>query len=58
MGVVFDSRSVCVANVSVREDMACAILNQAGPRFEQCILVLDPLFAKRLVDYATDMALD
>ena len=58
MGVFFDSRSVCVANVSVREDMACAILRQAGPRFEQCILVIDPLFAKRLLDYAAELGMD
>ncbi len=30
MGVTFSSDVVCVANVSVREDMACAIVNQAG----------------------------
>ena len=58
MGVVFESRSVCVANVSVREDMACAILRQAGPEFDQCILVVDPLFAKRLLDYAADIQMD
>lgn len=58
MGVVFDSDTVCVANVSVREDMACAILRQAGPAFEQCIVVLDPLFAKRLTDYGSDLGMD
>lgn len=52
MGVLFESRAVCVSNVSVREDMALAILRQAGPRFEQVILVMDPLFAKRFLDYA------
>jgi phenylacetate-CoA ligase len=58
MGVVFDSDAVCVANVSVREDMACAILRQAGPQFEQCILVVDPLFAKRLLDYGEAIGMD
>ncbi|MEM1156255.1 MAG: hypothetical protein AAGI44_19130 [Pseudomonadota bacterium] len=58
MGVVFESDTVCVANVSVREDMACAILQQAGPHFDQCILVLDPLFAKRLLDYARLIKMD
>lgn len=52
MGVVFTSDTVCVANVSVREDMALAILRQAGPLFEQAILCVDPLFCKRLLDYA------
>ncbi len=52
MGVFFTSNTVCVANVSVREDMAFAILNQAGPLFEQAILCTDPLFCKRLLDYA------
>ncbi|MFN2289293.1 MAG: hypothetical protein ABR578_13265 [Chromatocurvus sp.] len=52
MGVVFTSNTVCVANVSVREDMALAILRQAGPLFEQAILCVDPVFCKRLLDYA------
>ncbi|PLW81504.1 hypothetical protein CWI75_14805 [Kineobactrum sediminis] len=58
MGVVFTSNTVCVANVSVREDMALAILRQAGPLFEQVILCVDPLFCKRLLDYAAEQAFD
>ncbi len=58
MGVTFDSRSVCVANVSVREDMALAILRQAGPLFEQVILCIDPLFGKRLLDHAAQQGFD
>lgn len=54
MGVFFTSNAVCVANVSVREDMALAIHRQAGPLFEQAILCVDPLFAKRLLDYADE----
>lgn len=58
MGVVFSSRAVCVANVSVREDMALAILQQAGPLFEQVILCVDPLFCKRLLDYSAEQGFD
>ncbi len=50
MGVVFPSRAVTVANVSVREDMACAILRDVGPRFAQTLLCTDPLFIRRLLD--------
>jgi len=58
MGVVFTSNKVCVANVSVREDMALAILRQAGPLFDQAILCVDPLFCKRLLDYADKESYD
>ena len=49
MGVVFRSRAVTVANVSVREDMACSILRDVGPRFAQTLLCTDPLFVRRLL---------
>ena len=52
MGVTFQSNAVCVANVSVREDMACAIVEQIGEQFEQIILCGDPLFLKKLCDYS------
>ena len=58
MGVTFNSNVVCVANVSVREDMACAIIRQAGALFEQIILCGDPLFLKRLCDYSQEIGLD
>lgn len=58
MGVTFASEAVCVANVSVREDMACAVIQQAGALFEQIILCGDPLFLKRLCDYSQDIGLD
>ncbi|AJP48800.1 hypothetical protein PG1C_10875 [Rugosibacter aromaticivorans] len=58
MGVAFTSDAVCVANVSVREDMACAVIQQAGALFEQIILCGDPLFLKRLCDYSQDIGLD
>ena len=58
MGVTFSSNTVCVANVSVREDMACAIVRQAGALFEQIILCGDPLFLKRLCDYSESEGVD
>lgn len=58
MGVTFQSEAVCVANVSVREDMACAIVEQAGELFEQIILCGDPLFLKRLCDYSQMRGID
>lgn len=58
MGVTFQSDAVCVANVSVREDMACAIVMQAGDLFEQIVLCGDPLFLKRLCDYSESIGVD
>jgi len=58
MGVVFRSRAVTVANVSVREDMACSILRDVGPRFAQTIVCTDPLFVKRLLDHASATGVD
>ena len=49
MGVVFRSRAVTVANVSVREDMACSILRDVGPRFAQTLVCCDPLFVRQLL---------
>lgn len=58
MGVTFQSNLVCVANVSVREDMACAIIDRAGSLFEQIVLCGDPLFLKKLCDHSQDIGLD
>lgn len=58
MGVTFNSNVVCVANVSVREDMACAIVKQTGNLFEQIVLCGDPLFLKRLCDYSASVGVD
>lgn len=58
MGVTFQSNAVCVANVSVREDMACAIVEQAGQLFDQIVLCGDPLFLKKLCDYSQEKKLD
>ncbi|RZJ09384.1 MAG: hypothetical protein EON50_17350 [Acidovorax sp.] len=58
MGVVFHSRAVAVANVSVREDMACSILRDVGPAFEQTVVCTDPLFIRRLLDEARQAQVD
>lgn len=58
MGVVFRSRAVAVANVSVREDMACSILRDVGPGFQQTLLCTDPLFIRRLLDEAQTAGVD
>lgn len=58
MGVGFTSDTVCIADVSVREDMALAILSKAAPLFDQIILCIDPLFGKRLLDYSKEMGFD
>ena len=58
MGVVFKSRAVTVANVSVREDMACSILRAIGPKFEQTVVCTDPLFVRRILDQARLAGLD
>ena len=58
MGVVFRSRAVAVANVSVREDMACAILRDVGRSFAQTIVCCDPLFVNRLLDQAVLAGVD
>lgn len=58
MGVVFSSRLVTVANTSVREDMAVALVEAFGDHYGQILLVADPLFLKRLLDHAKARALD
>jgi len=58
MGVVFRSRAVAVANVSVREDMACSILRDVGPGFAQTLLCADPMFIRRLLDEAQKVGVD
>ena len=58
MGVTFSSRVMTVATVSVREDMAVALVQAFGGYYDQVLLVMDPLFAKRLTDYAAAQGLD
>lgn len=58
MGVTFASERMTVATTSVREDMALALVETFGPAFAQVLLVADPLFLKRLVDYAAGRLFD
>lgn len=58
MGVVLNSRATTVANLSVREDMACAILRNVGKRYAQTLLCTDPLFIRRLLDQAQTVQVD
>jgi phenylacetate-CoA ligase len=58
MGVTFASRCMTVATTSVREDMAVALVQTFGAAYAQVLLVADPLFLKRLTDYAVEQGLD
>lgn len=58
MGVTFSSRAVAVANVSVRQDMACAILRDVGGRFDQVIVCTDPMFVNQLLDEGARQGVD
>ena len=58
MGVRFASSSVTIAETSVREDMVGALIREVAPYYAQTILVLDPLFCKRLLDYGRETQLD
>ncbi|MFN2444597.1 MAG: hypothetical protein ABR606_03275 [Vicinamibacterales bacterium] len=52
MGVGFSSNAVTVATTSVREDMAVALVTAFGKYYEQLLLIGDPLFMTKLVDYS------
>jgi phenylacetate-CoA ligase len=58
MGVLLQSRAVTVANLSVRADMACAVLRAMGPRYAQTLLCTDPLFIRPLLDQARAAGID
>jgi phenylacetate-CoA ligase len=58
MGVVLSSNCMTVATISVREDMAVALLRGFGDRYDQIVLFGDPLFMKRLTDHAAEQAVD
>jgi phenylacetate-CoA ligase len=58
MGVIVSSHIMTVATTSVREDMAVALLHTFGHHYDQIVLVADPLFMKRLIDYAGEHGLD
>ena len=58
MGVVVSSQTMTVATTSVREDMAVALIKTFGAGYEQILLIGDPLFMKRLMDYGAEQAVD
>lgn len=58
MGVRVACHTVTIAETSVREDMVAALVREVAPAYAQTILVLDPLFAKRLLDHARATGLD
>ena len=58
MGVGFGSACMTVATTSVREDMALALVDTFGRHYDQIVLVGDPLFMKRLTDFAAARAFD
>jgi len=58
MGVVFSSNVMTLATTSVREDMAIAVVKAFGRDYEQIVLVGDPLFLKRLTDYAAEVGVN
>jgi phenylacetate-CoA ligase len=58
MGVVLSSHCMTVATTSVREDMAVALVQAFGRRYDQIILIGDPLFMKRLTDHAAEEVVD
>jgi phenylacetate-CoA ligase len=58
MGVGFSSNLVTIAETSVREDMVVAVATQLGPNYEQIILLGDPLFLKRLTEFAEEKKVD
>jgi len=58
MGVGFSSNCMTVATTSVREDMAAALVRAFGSQYDQVLIVSDPLFLKRLLDYAREQGVD
>jgi phenylacetate-CoA ligase len=58
MGIGFSSRAMTVATTSVREDMVIGLVQAFGRYYDQLLLIGDPLFLKRLTDYAQTLAVD
>jgi phenylacetate-CoA ligase len=58
MGVGFQSERTTLATTSVREDMAIALVDAFAKYYDQIVLVADPLFMKRLTDYAAARGTD
>jgi phenylacetate-CoA ligase len=58
MGVAVSSHCMTMATISVREDMAVALVKTFGADYDQIVLIGDPLFMKRLTDHAREQAVD
>lgn len=58
MGVRFPTNIVTQAEVSVREDMALALIKKFSPYYDQVIIVCDPLFLKLLMDESEKWQVD
>jgi phenylacetate-CoA ligase len=58
MGVGFSSGCMAIATVSVREDMAVALIKGLGHYFDQVLVVSDPLFLPCLLAHAEAQGLD
>jgi phenylacetate-CoA ligase len=58
MGVGFTSECMTVGTVSVREDMALALIRAFGSQYDQVLLAADPRFMKRLTDYGAEQEMD
>ncbi len=54
MGIRLISNTVAVAETSVREDMAYAVFETFSAHYDQVILLTDPLFLKRFLDYSRE----
>lgn len=54
MGIRLISDTITVAETSVREDMAYAVLETFSDHYDQVILLSDPLFLKRFLDYSRE----
>jgi phenylacetate-CoA ligase len=58
MGVGVSSGCMTVATVSVREDMAVALIKRFGRYFDQVLVISDPLFIPCLLAHAAAVGLD
>ncbi len=58
MGVKLFSEYCTLGEVSVREDMACALMKAFGPYYEQTILVGETAFIKRLLELGIQKGID
>lgn len=58
MGVYVPTRACTLAQVSVREDMATALVRQLADGFAQVILVGETAFLKRVLEYGLEQGID